>query len=468
MERIKFGPTNFRRPLIAAASGVVAATALVAMPATATADPPQMMPAPSWLPPAVDRAIPAPNVPKSKTIPRSALASGYDHRTLELRAAMLPSPTGDVFFDRWPADLGQRAPGQVIATRDVTRAAQIVVTAPISSATQVKFVSRDALGSPIFGTATLLVPRQPAPARGPRPILVNNVPIDALGAQCTAGYTLAHGFRLTTGVTDLIPPSTQLALARGYAVIVPDHQGPRMSYAEPTLAGRVILDSVRAAAIADPTSFGKGRIAMTGYSGGAIASHGAAKMLSVYARELIPRVAGIAIGGVPADFRVLSGSMNATLATGLFHAAMLGIARERPEILTLANNLAQQMAVSPMKDLCTIPIALMGQTFLPTQVFSKDPDPFRSPVANRIYTETKLANIGSPVPLYIFNGTQEWWIPAEAARNLYREQCRLGANARYREVFGEHGLAAVVGYPEALDWLDKRMRGIPSKSECRR
>ena len=79
-----------------------------------------------------------------------------------------------------------------------------MVTVPLRSATLIEFHSTDAVGAPIFGTATLLVPRRTA--RAPTPMLVNNLPIDSLGAACTPGYTLAHGFSIATGITDLIPP----------------------------------------------------------------------------------------------------------------------------------------------------------------------------------------------------------------------------------------------------------------------
>ena len=54
------------------------------------------------------------------------------------------------------------------------------------------------------------------------------------------------------------------------------------------------------------------------------------------------------------------------------------------------------------------------------------------------------------------------------ARALYREQCALGAVMAYREVFGEHVSAALLGFPVALDWLDRRLRGEPAVDECRR
>ena len=46
------------------------------------------------------------------------------------------------------------------------------------------------------------------------------------------------------------------------------------------------------------------------------------------------------------------------------------------------------------------------------------------------------------------------------------EQCRLGANAQYREVLGEHVTAAVIGFPAAMSLLDARLRGSPARSGC--
>ena len=455
------------RCLRSGTAGLVVAIAVAGMVmAPARAEPPNMMPIPPQIPAAIDAVVPDAPIPTLSRIPRRAFAAGFSRQVLELREAVLPSDTGDPVFDRWPHNLTGSRPGDIIATRDVTARAAPVVTTPIRSATLVKFRSTDAVGAPSFGTATVLVPRSERTDARPRPIVVNNLPIDSLGTACTPGYTLSHGFSIATNPTDLVPPTTQLALARGYTVLVPDHQGPRMAYAEPVVAGHVILDAIRAIAALDHRQFGTPRIVMTGYSGGAIATGGAARLLDVYAPELAPRVVGAALGGVPADFRMLVGSMNANLATGFFHAATFGIARERTEILTMANDFARWLASSPLKNLCTIPTALAGQTFWPMQLLANHPDPFHSPVAERIYRINAMPGRRSAVPLYIYHGTHEWWIPAAGARALYREQCRLGAHAAYREVFGEHLSAAVIGYPEALNWLDRRLQGLPAGDEC--
>lgn len=383
-----------------------------------------------------------------------------------LRQAVLPAPVGDPIFDLWPPNLADFPPGAVIEVRDITASAAPLVIVPIRQAVLFKYRTTDAHDRPSFATATLVIPATGSPVPGARPVLVNNLPIDALGRRCTPSYTLAHGLSFESALTDFVPPTTQLAALRGYAVLIPDHEGPLMAYAEPYVAGHAVLDAVRAVRGWRAEEFGASRFAMTGYSGGAIATHGAAKLIESYAPELAPALVGAALGGVPADFEILARSMNANLASGVFMAAVFGIARERPEILARMNHLAQWVTTSPMKDQCISVFALPGVLLLPIDIAANIADPLRSTLARDIYEVTRMAGLASATPLYIYNGEQEFWIPAEGARNLYQEQCSLGVTAVYRSVLGEHIIAAGLGYPDAMIWLDERLRGIPAHSEC--
>ena len=71
------------------------------------------------------------------------------------------------------------------------------------------------------------------------------------------------------------------------------------------------------------------------------------------------------------------------------------------------------------------------------------------------------------MPMRIYHGTYEWWIPASQARALFAEQCALGASASYREYPAEHMTGIFAGLPDTLTWLDDRLRGKPARSECR-
>ncbi|PPJ02899.1 lipase [Nocardia nova] len=408
--------------------------------------------------------VPPPPIPVADQA--AAGETGVTADLARLQQAVMPSPVGDPLLDDWPADLAGLRPGDVIATRDVTATAAPLLVVPVRQALQVKYRTTDAHDAPSYATATLAIPAAPWTGPGSRPVLVNNLPIDALGRTCTPGYTLAHGFSGDTGTTDFVPPTTQLALLRGYAVLIPDHEGPRMAYAEPFVAGHAVLDAIRAMRAELPTEFGASRYAMHGYSGGAIATRGAVALIDSYAPELAPLIVGAALGGVPADYQILSQSMNANFASGVFLAATFGVGRERPEILARMNNLARWAALSPLKDTCAGVFAVPGVLSLPIDIAADTPDPLHSALAGDIYRVTRMQGMKSAVPLYVYNGEQEFWIPAAGAREFYRDQCSLGVAAVYRSVPGEHIIAAGLGYPEAMGWVDQRLQGVSAPSEC--
>ncbi|MBO0854511.1 MAG: lipase [Nocardia sp.] len=383
-----------------------------------------------------------------------------------LRRAVLPDDVGDRLLDEWPPDLAHYREGQIVATRNVTATAAPLVTVPVREVTQLKFRTDDASGGPSYATATLVIPAQPWTGPTTRPVLVNNLAIDGLGRRCTPGYTYAHGLSGDTDSDSLIPPTTQLALLRGYAVLLPDHEGPRMAYAEPYVAGHAVLDAIRAVRARFPAEFGTSHFALHGYSGGAIATRGAVALIASYAPELRTVIAGAALGGVPVDYRLLSRSMNANLASGVFFAATFGIGRERPQILARMNNLARWVAVSPLRNSCSSTFSIPGLLSLPIDVAADIPDPLDSALAADIFRVTGMRGMKSVVPLYIYNGDEEFWVPAAGARELYDDQCALGVRAVYRGVPGEHFIATATGYPGAMTWVDQRLRGIPAPDEC--
>ncbi|MBU3061897.1 lipase family protein [Nocardia sp. NEAU-G5] len=425
----------------------------------------------------IDTVVPRPALPEAPatphpgdTAPRSGnvapQSSGAATDAAALRLAVLPDNVGDPLFDNPPANLAQLTPGRVVTTRDVTATAAPLLTVPLQRVLQLKFRTTGAHGEPSYATASLVLPATPWTGPGDRPLLVNNLAIDGLGRQCNPGYTLAHGYSANTNSADFFPPLTQLAALRGYAVLIPDHEGPDMAYAEPYVAAHAVLDSIRAVRNLMPAELGASRFAMTGYSGGAIATRAAAVLLRSYAPELAGSAAGAAMGGVPADYRMLSTTMNGNLASGVFMGAVFGIGREHPEILATMNNLAQQVATSPLKDSCMTVVGLPGLLQPSIDIAANIADPLHSAVARRTFRETDLSALKSAMPLMIYNGAQEFWIPAAGARELYRQQCALGVPGIYRDVPGEHFIAGDTGWGLLVAWLDERLQGKPAPDEC--
>ncbi|WP_429423360.1 lipase family protein [Nocardia sp. GAS34] len=341
------------------------------------------------------------------------------------------------------------------------------MTIPIQRAVLLKFRSTSASGAPSFGTATLIVPAAQWTGPGTRPVEVNALPINSLGTHCTPGFQLSHGVldRPNTDLTTFMP-SIWWALGQGHAVLVPDHEGPLMAYAEPNVAGHVMLDSIRAVRAYLPGEFGQSRYVAIGYSGGAIASYAAAMLLDEYAPELSGVLVGAASGGLVTDYADVAHRFNGNISSGILLSVTLAIAREHPEMLQYMNHLAQWVATSPVRDICGDVDGPLGVVGFPMDVAANIGDPLDSPIAEKLYGQFNLADRKSAVPLYIYHGALDPWIPLEDARRVYQQQCSRGVPAVFRVVPGEHLIGYVTGSPGLDDWITARLRGGPAPSEC--
>ncbi|MEV5651078.1 lipase family protein [Nocardia sp. NPDC052254] len=380
------------------------------------------------------------------------------------------SPTGDPFFDDSPADIAKYAPGDVIESRDVSWPGVpmvfLTVLTPVQKAIQVKFRTTDSAGAPSFGTATLLLPFTPWKGPGSRPVLLNAPPINALNRRCTPGYVFSHGYDLTSGNgNDFVPSPTMWAASQNYAVVIPDHEGPLMAYAEPTVAGHIMLDTVRAIRHLMPDQFGESRFAMTGYSGGAIASYAGAMLAPEYAPELAPNLVGAAMGGLPSDYESFAKTFDGTYASGLMLTVTLALAREHPEILTRMNHLAQWAATSPLKDVCSSTMADVG-IFVPYAALANMSDPLHTEFADTLFRKLSLKGKKAGMPIYVYNGLHDPWMPVANAEKFYAEQCALGVPATKSIVGGEHILGYFDGFLGSTQWLGERLSGAPVRNAC--
>ncbi|WP_433755557.1 lipase family protein [Nocardia sp. CA-135398] len=445
----------------------VVGCSLLMGPVPAQADPTEgaaapVSPGPSDLQRWIDAHIPAPSLAPAAAPPSGAVPADL----AALWQAVRSAPSGDRIFDEWPDGLDGLAPGDIVEWRDVTATSAPLAIVPIHRAILLKFRTTDASGLPAFGTATLAIPSAAWTGPGDRPVLVNALPINSLGLSCTPSYAMAHGLHSKFNAGDLFPPNTAWALSRGYAVLIPDHEGPLMAYAEPKVAGHVLLDSIRAVRNMLPTAFTDSRFAITGYSGGAIASYAAAMLLDEYAPELSDLVVGAAMGGLVTDYRMVASRFNGNSASGILLVVALAMSREHPEILGYMNHLAQWAATSPIKDTCGDSNGPLGVVGVPIDAAANISAPLTSDLADRIFGQLSLTDRTSGVPLYIYHAASDIWIPHENGDDLYRDQCARGVPAVHRTEPGEHVIALFTGFPGQIGWIDGRLRGEPAPSEC--
>ncbi len=365
------------------------------------------------------------------------------------------TPLGEPWFDP-PPGFESYSPGAVLNTRTVTVGPLLT---PVQS-TQILFRTTDSKDRPVAGATTVIVPTAPWAGPGPRPVVAYNMAIDSLGQTCAPSWTLPRGIAPEIA-------AVQLFLAKNYAVVVTDHQGPRQAYAAGRMAGHAVLDALRA--MVNLPSLGlpaESPIAITGYSGGAIASGWAAQLAPVYAPDV--NIVGTAFGGAPIDYRILLGSMNGNnAASTLFLSAAMGVAREYPEMFQLMNANGLRLA-QIAKDMCVYLLAPGGLVApIPVQALSDVPNVDRTPIAEEIIRQTRMGGDLTPsAPVFIYQGQHEFWIPKQGAETLYDEWCAGGAQVRLEEYVGEHMIVAVSGLPGSHQWIDDRLAGIPAPDGC--
>ena len=127
-------------------------------------------------------------------------------------------------------------------------------------------------------------------------------------------------------------PDVGLALGRGWFVNVPDYEGPLASFTAGVQSGHATIDSIRAVLSSGFGPSSDPRIAMWGYSGGALASEWAAELQIQYAPELT--FSGAALGGLTPNITSVLHSVNGSLYVGLVPSGVLGLATQYEDFNT--------------------------------------------------------------------------------------------------------------------------------------
>lgn len=364
-------------------------------------------------------------------------------------AAAPQDPATDPFFAA-PADLADLAPGTVIRTRPV--ATKLFPGVPLGkSSFQILVRSNDAKDRPAAVAATVIVPRNPT-----KRLLAYQPAIDSLGANCNPTYTLQVGNEKEAALISQ-------GLNKGLTVVVPDHEGPRHAFAAGPMAAHAVLDSVRGT-LASPEAQLDGaatKVAMMGYSGGAIATGWAAQLQPDYAPEI--NLVGVASGGTPADLEAAESSMDGTLdGGGLFVGAAIGVTREYLELLSLLN--AKGLAhADRIKDQCLY--QLVTHAYDSIKKYSDSPDPMREPVAQAVLNELKMGGDLAPtVPYYLWHSTRDQLIPYRVAPALRDDWCSQVTLVTDR--LSEHIIGGVKYAAPAQSWLMDRFAGKPVTGAC--
>jgi len=398
-------------------------------------------------------------------VPVAAVAALMTAGTVGTAYAAAPPPPGSVPPDQdpfytAPADIGSYKPGQIVASRPFTP--KIGNLGDSVTAWQISYRTNDSHDQAELAVTSLMVPKKAWTGAGARPVVSVQAAEDSTGTQCAPSYGLSSGNLLAGSSAIFATP----ALDKGWAVAMPDFEGPKSVFMAGLQAGHAVLDGIRAA-----KSFGTGGIgagnpwALNGYSGGAEATGWAAELQPSYAPDV--KLAGAAMGGTPADPAAVARSLDGGLFSGFEAAATASFDAEYPEsgIRDLLNDKGVE-ALKNARGKCLTDL-LMGFPFKRLAEFSKVPDPLSVPSVAAMLKQNTMGAAAPATPIFNYHANTDEIVPVGQADTLAKAWCARGASVQIvRDAIGEHALEALVRGNDAMTFLDDRFAGKKAPSSC--
>ncbi len=384
-----------------------------------------------------------------------------------------PIPEFDPGFYEPPlASYVHKKPGDIIAARQVNLANLSV--APLNvDGWQVSYRSTNTRNEPVAAVTTLVKPRGVVPE--PRKLVSLQVAEDSTARYCAASYAVQQWSIPGTITGQAVVPLefllAQAMLAQGWALSIPDYQGPNSAYGASPLHARLVLDGIRAAKNFSQLGVTEqSRIALTGYSGGAIATGHTAEAKASYAPEL--NIVGTAEGGVPADLRGVFENSNNQLTTGVVLGAVVGLTREYPDFKRFTEQHLTPLgrAIWDLKQPLCIQYHAAVLPFLNMKglLGNAGPDVLNHPEVLKVFDQTRMGKSVPDHPVYIYHSNPDYLIPIGPVNTLVSEYCsRPNAQVRYeRDHFSEHLTMQMFNSMRALNWLKERLDGVAAQPGC--
>jgi hypothetical protein len=396
---------------------------------------------------------------------------------------MAPQPKDDPFYSyTGPPPLASIAPGTVLKTRSIPYHAVGVPT--LLTTTQLLYRSTSQTGNPTVNVTSVI---QPPIQLDKTKVISYQSAYDSLNQNDEPSYAISGGLTLGGVVSGVEGAVFGPFIADGYTVIVCDTEGQRADFAAGPEYGMNTLDSIRAAfqssAVGLPND---AKVAMLGYSGGAIATEWAAELAPTYAPDVNARLIGAAMGGVLVDpahnLHYVEGSW---IWAGVMPMAMVGIARAFEVDFT---PYLSAYGVKVYNDMMTASIVnVLGQyaglkwTDLASPAY---PTPESLPLYVTQANKLIMGTGGTPmVPLFIGQGASgvlegtpgdkagigagDGVMIAGDVRTLARGYCATGTKVQYEQydLLG-HVSSIVIWLTNSIAWIRQRFEGLPAPQNC--
>lgn len=364
-----------------------------------------------------------------------------------------------------PADISAYRDGQVLAARPVSaRAFDLPLPA---RAWQLQYRTEDFRGRPSATVTTLIVPDLPWTGPGPRPLLLYQTAEDGVDGHCAPSHALVDGSR--SGFTGSYSETGMvgLALLQGWAVSVPDYEGPQSTFLIAGTEARGVLDGLRAARSYPPANLADAPLGVWGYSGGSFASVTAAQLQPRYAPEL--RLTALALGGLLGNVRATIDAFSGSIAGGAIPMGINGFLRAYPELRLLDYlNASGRAKVATEAHDCLFE-AVPRYPFLKVASIEATPHALdATPVAAMLAANSPLHFAGVPqVPTYWYHARADEFAPFSAALATIKRFCAGGTVVQAAvKPLGEHLTEIALGAGGAISFLRARFAGRAPANTC--
>ena len=264
-------------------------------------------------------------MPTVRQVP--SLLSLFSDSDSSSQSALAPDDE-DASFYTVPSSLPAGTHGDIIRYR----VAQVTIAgAPDVNAWNVMYYSTDALGARNVVTGTVLVPKKAWSLFSYRPIIAYAIGTHGLCQTCAPSVQFEAG-------TDYENENIAQALNRNYAVLVTDNPGYTIggtpTYMSGKAQGHALLDIVIAASKISPAYLSKNaKVAIWGYSQGGQTAAWAGELQPGYAPDL--KLAGVAAGGVPADFFEVAPYLDGKNGSAFLLETVIGLWSQYPDGIPL-------------------------------------------------------------------------------------------------------------------------------------
>jgi pimeloyl-ACP methyl ester carboxylesterase len=386
----------------------------------------------------------------------------------ELRPKARPKLPSDDPFYQPPPGYQHAVPGTVLRSRDV-ELAFLGLIPQRAMATQLLYRTTDMNGKPDATVTTVIVPADVTPEQ-PCPLLSYQCAIDAVTSRCFPSYALRRRAVAVGALAQLELLLITAALAEGWAVSIPDHEGRDGTWGAPYEPGYCILDGIRAALGAERLGLspsapgGSTPVALWGYSGGGLATAWAAELCADYAPELdvVGAVLGSPVGDLGHTFRRLNGTFLAGLPAMVI-AALVHIYPDLDRVIQEHANDEGRALLQRLERMTTVG-AVMRMAKKDVGVYLDRPleEILTMPEVQHVFDSIKLGAAVPTPPVLILQAVHDYMIDVEDIDELAETYSAGGADVTYhRDAFNEHLLLHPLSAPMTLRWLRDRFAGRP-------